>query len=350
MNSPGNNINSIKGKKLIISRNNTTNKNILSQPKKSNSYKKINQNEHLLPNNISPVHKKIIHNNTTNSINKTQSKTSNSTAQIFPYTKKQNSPNYSSLYKYLINKSSNNNILNNKSNYFIHNNNNILSFSLNLIQNLGKLDTKYMNINKLNNFNVNKFHKTNFPLSPINKRNKTLLKFNNIGIEDFLSFNKDNINVNNNNEKRVSSSKNEINNYIKLENSVVCQNANNINLNVNIFTKKGISEQNSILLKNQNSNLQNIVDSDDKNIKNIKENNKIKINISDNIFKDSYHLCNLTSRIQSKPVVLKNIKNQACINQSKKDDRMFAEEIHFKAVKFMQEIKSFDNNIDDKKD
>ena len=145
----------------------------------------------------------------------------------------------------------------------------------------------------------------NFPLSPENKNIK-IYKLNNLNINELS---------NSFNYKRIVSSRNLFKNKINSDqsnriNSFIYSNTNNINLNVN-FINKGIilnnfNENNNFsLLFNTNNNISY-------RSKNKNKNNKNIFNIS------SYN---------------KNIS----INM----DNNTPEEIHFKSVKYMQEIQNF---------
>ena len=194
-----------------------------------------------------------------------------------------------------------------------------LDFSINIksINNSKKEENnKNKEINKKNKTTKNYYKKIlNFPLSPENKNIK-ICKLNNLNINEVSnSFNYLNKDITDINYKRIVSSRNLFKNKINSDqsnriNSFIYSNTNNINLNVN-FINKGIilnnfNENNNFsLLFNTNNNISY-------RSKNKNKNNKNIFNIS------SYN---------------KNIS----INM----DNNTPEEIHFKSVKYMQEIQNF---------
>lgn len=367
--------NSMGTKKLILSRNNFHNKNFILKTKNNNSYKKFILNRQLSSDNSSPVHIDKRQNNTTTNINTTNSKNINKKGQILIYKKNDNNDiNNDTLYKYLIAKINDNNHLYNKNNNFSNN----LDFSMNILINNNQKNENNVNNNNLNKNNEKKNNKNyyqrvlNFPLSPINKSIKAI-KLNNLNLNDFSSSSLKHINTNNKEiiDKRILSSKknsinkdikskiNEINNQIKIENSYIYHNTNNINLNVNIINKKIINnpnEKGSTSLSKLNIKNQDLMhDSSTKDIfKNKKKHNKIKSNENENSIYN-YSIGNLTSRVKHTAIKIKpinyNVNNNDLFNLSSnfnvinKDKNMCAEEIHFRAVKYIQEIKKIDKNF-----
>ena len=358
--------NSINGKKLILSRNNFNNKNFLVKTKNNNSYKKIILNGQLSSDNTSPNHKQ---NNTTTNIIKTNIKNIDSKGQILNYKKIDKDYNNITLYKYLLSKINDNNNLYNKFNF----NNNKLDFNMNILINnhinndendfTGIKNNKNININ---NINENYYKKIlNIPLSPINKNIKKI-KLNNIDINEIpglykhisSSNNEKIINLNkNNNIINNNFNKNQINNHIKIDNSFIYHNTNNINLNVNIINKKIINDKSH---QNNISTGKNIFRDKDliynSSTNDTKEQNKVIHNHDEgaNLIYN-YSLGNLTNNkkkaIKIKPIKYNFNKNEiinlssdnSSINQKEK---IFAEEIHFKAVKYIQEIKNNEKTFD----
>ena len=313
--------NSLNQKKLILSRNdNISNKNLILKTKTNNN------------NNIS--YKKIIPANNQFSfenISLTQQK------------KKDGTFNQDSLYKYISSKIKENNQKN--LNHRKNNDNNSkfystkLDFSMSQIKSINKQKkeeknkfTKYKGINKANKTSKNYYKKIfNFPVSPGNKKVK-LLKINDLDIHEMASsFNYLNKEKNDNCHKRILSSQNLIQNKISnisennnnntndnnKINSFIYQNTNNINLNVNIINK-------GIILNNITNNNEN---SD--NYNSLLSFKKTKTITHRNANRHNEKIFNLSS--------FKNIS----INN---ENNLFPEEIHFKAVIYMQEIKNFDES------
>ena len=348
--------NSSSSKKLILSRNNFSNKNYFLKTKNnSNSYKKIILNKQLSSDNSSPINTNTKkQNNTTANINKNNIKNINSKAQLLLYKKNDNRINHDTLYKDLISK------INESNNLY---NNNKFDFSMNILinnsQNKDKNNFNKINHKSKNNINKKYYQKIfNFPLSPINKNVKSL-KLNNIKINDNSGSFKNLSSINK--EKRITSGKyinSNNSNQIKIENSFIYNNTNNINLNVNIINKRIVNDENNtslIKIKAQNKNIIN-----NSSINNIfinkNEQNKIRQikhhhNESENLIYN-YSIGNLTNRVRNKAIKIKpieyNINNNELFSLSSfikvdnKEENIYAEEVHFKAVKYMQEIKQLD--------
>lgn len=310
--------NSLNQKKLILSRNdNISNKNLILKTKTNN-------------NNIS--YKKIIPTNNQFSfenISLTQQK------------KKDDTFNQDSLYKYISSKIKENNQKN--LNHRKNNNSNSklystkLDFSMSQIKSINKQKkeeknkfNKYKGINKANKTSKNYYKKIlNFPLSPGNKKVK-LLKINDLDIHEVASsFNYLDKEKDDYYHKRILSSQNFIKNKISnisennnnindnKINSFIYQNTNNINFNVNIINK-------GIILNNITNNNEN-----NDNYNSLLSFKKTKTLTHRNAKKHNNEIFNLSS--------FRNIS----IN---KENNLFPEEIHFKAVKYMQEIKNFDES------
>ena len=287
--------NSLNSKKIILSRNeNISNKNLILKTKTNNnniSYKQFNSmNNQFSYESTSISHKK----------------------------KKDDPFNQDSLYKYILSKIKENNA--NKGNHNHRRSNDFndsklystkLDFSMNQIKSINKQKkdeknkfNKYKGLNKANKVNKNYYKKIlNFPLSPENK-NVKILKLNNLGIHEVAnSFNFINKEKDHYNHKRIMSSHNVFKDKIT-------NNSDNINkINSFIYHNTNNNENNScdsLLGLNQTNNLTH---------RNINRRNKKIFNLS------SY----------------KNIS----IN---KENIYTPEEIHFKSVKYMQEIKVIDEN------
>ena len=354
--------NSMNNRSLLLSRNNLSNKKLLMKTKFNNTYKKLILNRQLSSENSSTflTNSKKINNTTTNLTNRKKS-INNSRGQIL--INKTNKNKHESLYKYLISKiNENKNLYNKKNNY-----NNKFDLSMNILINNNQFNdgiTYYRQNNNLkdinsntneNNNNIINFQKIlRCPLSPRNKSLKCL-KLNNINLDDLsgpyrnIIINKDkenlsNINIHNNSSK-------DINNNIKIENSFIYHNTNNINLNVNIINKKLINDilnQNNYFRKIEYRNKKNLVKNFSNN--NIRKNNNGNMNIKNNM-----NIGNLTNRTKNKVIKIKNFKHNINNNELftyytksvNKEKNIYAEEIHFKAVKYIQEIKNnekcFDN-------
>ena len=347
--------NSSNTKKLILSRNNISNKNLF-KTKNNNSYKKIILNRQLSSDNSSPININNKQIKTTTSTYKNNIKNDNSRGQLLLSKGNENRINHENLYKYLISKINETNNLYSDNNY---DNNNKLDFSMNILINNSQIKDKN-NFNKINQNSKNNINKKyyqkifSYPLSPINKSLKSL-KLNNIELNNNSNSLK-NLNIINK-EKRNSSSKiinSNNNNCIKIENSFIYNNTNNINLNVNIINKKidkDRDEDNISLgkIKMKNTNILNN-SSVGKVIINKNDLNKIRNyeNESSN-FINNYSIGNLTKRVRNKAIKIKpinyNINNNelfnlsSIININNSEEKIYAEEIHFKAVKYMQEIK-----------
>ena len=350
--------NSSNTKKLILSRNNINNKNFF-KTKNNNSYKKIILNRQLSSDNSSPININNKQNNTTTSAYKNNVKNNNTRGQLLLSKRNENRINQENLYKYLISKINETNNLYSDNNY----DNNKLDFSMNILINNSQIKDKN-NFNKINKNSKNNFNKKyyqkifSFPLSPINKSLKSL-KLNNIELNNNLNSLK---NLNSiNKEKRNSSGKiinSNNNNGIKIENSFIYNNTNNINLNVNIINKKierDRDEDNISLgkIKMKNTNVLNN-SSVGKIIINKNEQNKIRnYENESSIFINNYSIGNLTNRVRNKAIKIKpinyNINNNelfnlsSMININNREEKIYAEEIHFRAVKYMQEIKRIGN-------
>ena len=371
------NLNNSAGiKKLVLSRNILDNKNFLLKTKYNNSYKKVIFNRQLSSDN-SPTDTNSRQNNTTTNINLTNSKNTNKKGQILIYKKKGiNDFNNNTLYKYLIANDSHH-LYNNKNNY---SNNNKLDFTINkLINNNQKNENSAINLHKtddkIKTNNKNNFQKIlNYPLSPISKGIK-IIKLSNLYINDYSSplknINQKIYNYNNkeklenilsgekkNSNKNTYNKLNEINNQIKIENSYICHNTNNINLNVNIINKNTHSDQNNLSLskikiKNQDlssdSNIKEHLKSKNEQIKN--RNKNINYQSDNSLY--NYSLGNLTNRGKNNIIKVMainyNINHNELFNLSSnvinEDINISAEAIHFKAVKYMQEIKKVDKNF-----
>jgi len=311
--------NSLNQKKLILSRNdNILNKNLILKTKTNNN------------NNIS--FKKIISANNQFSFEN---------ISLTNQKKKDDTFNQKSLYKYISSKIKENN-QKNLNHRNINNNNNSklystkLDFSMNQIKSINKQKkeeknkfNKYKGINKANKTSKNYYKKIlNFPASPGNKKVK-LLKINDLDIHEVASsFNYINKERDDNNHKRILSSqnffKNKISNISENNNntdnkisSFIYQNTNNINLNVNIINKGIIL--NSFGNSNENNN----------NYNSLLSFKKTKTITHRNANKYKKEIFNISS-----------FRNSS-IN---KENDFFPEEIHFKAVKYMQEIKNFDES------
>ena len=319
--------NSLKSKKIILSRNdNIPNKNLIIKTKTNN-------------NNIS--YKQIISTNNQFSSENTSLSHKNKQDDIL-----NNKPD--SLYKFLspkIRENSHKNLnqrkINHNNNNNINNNSKIsstkLDFSMSQINNTNiQIKEKKINFNKFKGINkVNKTSKNyykkilNFPLSPNN--NVKLLKINNTNNlhEVATSFNYKNQEKDDFYYKRILSSKKLFNNklsnnsenknnnaYDNKINSFICHNTNNINLNVNIINK-GI-----------------ILNSFSNNDNNNTFNNLLSFNKLNNS-------TNRNPRGHSKGTMTLTTFKDISIN---KENNQIPEEIHFKAVKYMQKIKNFDEN------
>ena len=309
--------NSLNSKKIILSRNeNISNKNLILKTKTNNnniSYKQINSmNNQFSYESTSISHKK----------------------------KKDDPFNQDSLYKYILSKIKENNA--NKGNHNHRRSNDFndsklystkLDFSMNQIKSINKQKkdeknkfNKYKGLNKANKVNKNYYKKIlNFPLSPENK-NVKILKLNNLENHEVAnSFNFINKEKDHYNHKRIMSShnvfKDKITNNsdnINKINSFIYHNTNNINLNVNIINKGIILNS----FNNTNNNENNSCDS----LLGLNQTNNLTHR---NINRRNKKIFNLSS--------YKNIS----IN---KENIYTPEEIHFKSVKYMQEIKVIDEN------
>ena len=305
--------NSLNSKKLILSRNNNISKKnlILKTKTNNNSEKQIN----LLNNQFS-----------FESVSLTRQKI------------KEDTFNSDSLYKYLSSKIKENNSknLNHRKKNDIKNNSEFSStkidFNISQIKSMNKVNkgeknkfNKYKGVNKANKTSQNYYKKIlNFPLSPGNK-NVKVLKLNNLNMNEVASsfhiLNNDKEDLN---YKRILSSQNlfndkqqnnsDSNNKI---NSFICHNTNNINLNVNIINK-------GIILNSYNDSSGDI--NNNKSSFGLNKKNNLTHR---NVNKHNKEIYNLSS--------YRNIS----IN---KENNCIPEEIHFKAVKYMQEIKYFDGN------
>ena len=263
-------------KKLIISRNNISEKNIFRKTKNYNSYKEILLSRQL-SSNSSTTNADNRHNVTISSINthlnnyynnnKNLNK-SNANGHIL-ISKKKDKKNHDSLYKYLIKKlkeSNNENLYNEKSK-----NNSNLDFSIKLFNNesqkyIRKGDLAYKKINDKNLFRK----LVNYPMSPINNSPK-ILKLNKIGDTSYKNIknlnalsNKDILNNSNIQYKRIlstkanNSKKNLIykidnHNHFQNGNSIIYQNTNNININLSIINKDIKNDKNNKNNKNKNN-------------------------------------------------------------------------------------------------
>ena len=309
---------SLNSKKLILSRNNNiSDKNLILKTKTNN-------------NNI--PYKKII---------SAYNPFSSDSTSLTQRKKKDDTLNQDTLYKYISSKLKENN---HKNLNHIKNNNNSklystkLDFSISQIKSVNKTKkeeknkfNKYKGMNKANKTSINYYKKIlNFPLSPANK-NVKLLKLNDLNIHDAASsFNYINKEKDEFNHQRILSSQNLFKNKISNNsdnnrnntnenkiNSFIYNNTNNINLNVNIINKGIIL--NSFTNGNENNN----------NYKSLLGFSKNKNLSYRNANKHNKEIFNLSS--------LRNLS----LN---KENKFFPEEIHFKAVKYMQEIKLFDEN------
>ena len=314
--------NSLKSKKIVLSRNDfISNKNLIIKTKTNNNidYKQINQfsSENIISLNNKNKKDEIINDNP------------------------------DSLYKFLSPKIKENNhkIINhrkiNYNNKNFNDNSKIsstkLDFSMSQINNTNiQIKEKKINFNKFKGINkVNKTSKNyykkilNFPLSPNN--NVKLLKINNTNNlhEVATSFNYKNKEKDDFYYKRILSSKKLFNNKLSNNsenknnnahdnkiNSFICHNTNNINLNVNIINK-GI-----------------ILNSFSNNDNNNTFNNLLSFNKLNNS-------TNRNPRGHSKGTMTLTTFKDISIN---KENNQIPEEIHFKAVKYMQKIKDFDEN------
>ena len=314
--------NSLKSKKIVLSRNDfISNKNLIIKTKTNNNidYKQINQfsSENIISLNNKNKKDEIINDNP------------------------------DSLYKFLSPKIKENNhkIINhrkiNYNNKNFNDNSKIsstkLDFSMSQINNTNnQIKEKKINFNKLKGvYKINKTSKNyykkilNFPLSPNN--NVKLLKINNTNnLHEIASpFNYINKEKGDFHYKRILSSKKLFNNklsnnsenknvYDNKINSFVCHNTNNINLNVNIINK-------GIILNSFSNN-----DNNNNSSNNILSFNKLN------------NSSNRNNRGHTKgAMTLANLKD---ISFNKENNNNVPEEIHFKAVKYMQRIKEFDEN------
>ena len=302
--------NSLNSKKLILSRNeNNSIKNFIMKTKTNNTniYKPIDNIDNL------------------------QYQMSYESKSLNHPQKKEKILNPDSLFRFISTKmKENKNHLNQRQNSNYNNNSKInstkLDFSMSYIKSLNKQKNEEKNkFNKYKGTNIstnkNLYRKIlHFPMSPGNK-NMKIIKLNNLNMNEVAnSFNNINKEKDDFINKRILSSrnlfKNKINDKKNRINSFIYNNTNNINLNVNIINKE-------VILNNFNS-----VD-DSRNGKSlILYNNKYfpKSNI------------NSTSRKIKKNF---STNNQNIINRK---NIITPEEIHFQAVKYMQEIKIVDSN------
>ena len=313
--------NSSKSKKLILSRNdNIYINNLLMKIKtnNNNSYKQIfSTNSQLSSYDTPPNHK-----------NKKDDLINN---------------NLESLYKFFSPKLRENiirNINNRKINHNSSNNNNFsftkLEFNMSQIHNTNiqmkktKSNNKYKGINEVNKTNKNYYKKIlNFPLSQGNI-NVKFLKLHNINDlnEVASSFNFINKEKGNFGYKRIVSNKklfnNKLSNNLKNKstydnkiNSFICHNTNNININMNNINKR--------IIMNSLSNK----DNNDSNYNNLLSFNKMSNS------KKRYPWRN------SKGTMTTTFKDIS-YNNGNND---IPEEIHFKAVKYIYELKYSDENF-----
>ena len=133
-------------------------------------------------------------------------------------------------------------------------------------------------------------------------------------------------------------------------------------MNVNIINKKIVSERNNqsnkSVSKISSKNKELINNSSTNNlIENKNEQNKIKNNHNESVnLLYNYSIGNLTNRSKNKAIKIKPIKHiinnnnlfnlSSQINFINKDECFLAEEIHFKAVRYMQEIQKIDSTFD----
>jgi len=392
-------------KKLIISRNNISEKNIFRKTNNYDSYKEILMSRQL-SSNSSPTNADNKQNNTTTSIisninnyynNKNQNN-SNANGQIL-ISKKKEKKTHDSLYKYLIKKikeSNNENIFNKK-----NNNNSNLDFSIKLLKNenqnyIKKDDLAYKKINDKNIFRK----LVNFPLSPINNSSK-ILKLNKFGDTSYKNIknlnaksNKDILNNNNIQYKKILSSRTnnskknliykiDSHNHFQNENSIIYKNTNNININLNIINKviknnkeknnddylnkKNLinkdlianyiktrlinisKEKNKNKLKFHNNSSYFLCDKGQKNLNNISLNNSVfRINpfmskvANNELFNSSNNKDN--NNIFEKSKLIK-INDKSIKMNGKSNFKNYPEEIHFRAIKYFQEIKKRNDQI-----
>jgi len=389
-------------KKLIISRNNISEKNIFRKVKNYDSYKEILLSRQL-SSNSSATNVDNKHNITTTSINTHLNKyynnkkpnKSNANGHIL-ISKKKDKKNNDSLYKFLVKKikgSNNENLYNIKSK-----NNSNLDFSIKLT----KGDLIYKKINDKNLFRK----LVNFPMSPINKSSK-ILKLNKIedtsykNIKNFNAMsNKDILNNSNVQYKRIlstranNSRKNLIykidnHNHFQKENSIIYQNTNNININLNIINKNiknnknNKNKNNSSLNKKPQINkdlIENYIKTRLINISKEKNKNKSKLHnnssyfLCDKGFRNKTNISLNNSVFRINPIISRNANNELFNSSNNKDNNSILkknkiiknkdklikmsekinfnnnpEEIHFTTIKYFQEIKKrneqiYDNN------
>ena len=351
--------NSVNTKGLILSRNNLSNKKLLMKTKVNNSYKRILLNRQLSSDNSSSIYRNTKQINTTSNISnnkKSNIKNNDSSGQILLY--KQNENKYDTLYKYLVSKVNETQNLYNK-------NNNKLNYNIDTLTNNNQANNNgftFSQINKkinniINNNNKNYFQKIlNYPLSPKNKSLKSM-KLNNIDLDKISKHFRNIINSN----KQIfigknNNNQNNTNNNIKIENSFIYNNTNNINLNVNIINKNIISDkinQNYITLGKINlTNNDILCNSNKKDIINSLQKNKANLNNESINLEYNYSIGNLINTTKNKPIKIRpincNMNNNELFNLSSnfnsfnKEEKIYAEEIHFKAVKYMHEIKKYD--------
>ena len=388
-------------KELKISRNNISEKNIFIKTKNYGSYKEILLSRQLSYNS-SPTNADNRHNKTTTSIitninnNKNQNKSYVNGDKLI--SKKNIKKNHDSLYKYLIKKikdSNNENLYNKK-------NNSNLDFNIKLFNNENQ---KYIIKDDLafkKNNDKNLFRKlVNFPMSPINKSSK-ILKLNKIGdtsyknikIIDAMSnkniFNNINLqykrilSTRTNNSKKNLIYKKDNHNHFQNENSIIYQNTNNININLNIINKdikNNKKKNNSSLNKKHQINKDLITNYIKARLINIsKEENKNKSILHNN---SSYFLCDKGFRkitnisfnnsvFRINPAISRVVNNELFNSFNNKGNNIILEkskvikkkdkpikkiekinfnnnpeEIHFKAIEYFQEIKKRNDQIYD---
>ena len=306
--------NSLSSKKIILSRNEyMSNQNLILKTKTNNNNSSLKQ--------LNSMNNQFLSESTSLTYQK----------------KREESFHDNSLYKYITskmkennNKNLNNRKINDNSNSKLYSTK--LDFSLSQIKSVNKQKNeeknkfnKYKGVNKTNKTSKNYYKKIlNFPVSPGNK-NVKILKLNNLNIHEVASsFNFINKEKEGFNGKRILSSNNLYNNKVIYNsennnkiNSFICHNTNNINLNVNIINK-------GIILNSFNNSHEN-----DNNYNSLLDLNKKNNLTSRNANKHNKDLFNISSY------------KSLSINR---ENNLFPEEIHFKAVKYMQEIKSVDRN------